>query len=113
MRDNERLFKREQMALIQACMCAQVEMARLGAEGVTETPQVPDMSGMKMVCAPEGEAAVGGRVSVHFASVGIWCRGEVLAYDASQEVAAQPLLICTEARLPSANAQWVCSGCVR
>ena len=61
-------------------------MARLGAEGVEETPQVPDTSDMESRHAPEGVAAVGGRVSIHFAGVGIWCRGEVLAYDAETEV---------------------------
>ena len=77
-----------------------MEMARLGAEGVAETPQVPDTSGMSMVRAPAGEAAVGGRVSVHFAGVGIWCRGEVLAYDATLEVGRQFLLPSTEACTP-------------
>ncbi|BDA40778.1 probable DNA mismatch repair protein MSH6 at C-terminar half [Coccomyxa sp. Obi] len=62
-----------------------MEMARLGAEGVEETPQVPDTSDMGFKGAPEGAAAVGGRISIHFAGVGIWCRGEVLAYDASRE----------------------------
>lgn len=66
-------------------------MARLGAEGVEDTPQVPDTSDMDPKRAPDGMEAVGGHVSIHFAGVGIWCRGEVLAYDASREVIWPPL----------------------
>ena len=59
---------------------------------MAETPQMPDTTGMTMVRAPPGAAAVGGRVSVHFAGVGFWCRGEVLAYDATLEVRHSTLI---------------------
>lgn len=61
-------------------------MAQLGAEGVLDTPNIPDLSGRQPEQAPGAEAAIGGRVTIHFAGVGVWCSGEVLAYDAAKQV---------------------------
>jgi hypothetical protein len=72
----------------------QDEMARLGAEGVSEAalrsaPQVGRaLLPVGATTAPPGQAAVGGRVSIFFSGAGIWCCGEVLAYDAAKEVPA-------------------------
>lgn len=75
----------------------QAEMARLGAEGVVEMQLVPDAGAMSVGAAPSGPEAVGGTVSIHFSGVAIWCRGEVLAYDATQEVT-----LCSSNLAPSA-----------
>ncbi len=66
----------------EARVTLQVEMAQLGAEGVLDTPHIPDLSSAQPEQAPPAEEAIGGRVTVHFAGVGVWCRGEVLAYSA-------------------------------
>jgi hypothetical protein len=66
----------------------QMEMAQLGAEGVLDTPHIPDLGSAPGQAgqAPPGEEAVGGQVTIHFAGAGVWCRGEVLAFDAAREV---------------------------
>ncbi|CAL5225630.1 g8486 [Coccomyxa viridis] len=64
----------------------QVEMAQLGAEGVLDTPHIPDLSSAQPERAPPAEEAIGGRVTVHFAGVGEWCRGEVLAYSTAKQM---------------------------
>ena len=66
-------------------------MAQLGAEGVLDTPRIPELPAGQPEQAPGADEAVGGRVTVHFAGVGVWCRGEVLAYDAAQEVSPDKL----------------------
>ena len=72
--------------------CAlQVEMAQLGAEGVLDTPHIPELPAGQPEQAPGAGEAVGGRVTVHFAGVGVWCRGEVLAYDPAREVSSDKL----------------------
>ena len=65
-----------------------MEMAQLGAEGVLDTPHIPDLGSAPGQAgqAPPGEEAVGGQVTIHFAGAGVWCRGEVLAFDAAREV---------------------------
>ena len=63
-------------------------MAQLGAEGVLDTPHIPDLSSAQPERAPPAEEAIGGRVTVHFAGVGEWCRGEVLAYSTAKQVGA-------------------------
>ena len=69
----------------------QVEMAQLGAEGVLDTPHIPELPAGQLEQAPGAGEAVGGRVTVHFAGVGVWCRGEVLAYDPTREVSSDKL----------------------
>ena len=69
----------------------QVEMAQLGAEGVLDTPHIPEHIAGQPERAPGAGEAVGGRVTVHFAGVGVWCRGEVLAYDPTREVSQDKL----------------------
>ena len=64
----------------------QVEMAHLGAEGVLDTPHIPDLSSGQPEQAPLAEEAIGGKVTLHFAGVGVWCRGEVLSYNAAKQV---------------------------
>ena len=61
-------------------------MAQLAAEGVLDTPHIPDLSSAQPEQAPAAEEAIGGRVTIHFAGVGVWCRGEVLAYSAAKQV---------------------------
>ena len=61
-------------------------MAQLGAEGVLDPPHIPDLSSAPPEQAPPAEEAIGGRVTIHFAGVGEWCRGEVLAYSAPKQV---------------------------
>ena len=61
-------------------------MAQLAAEGVLDTPHIPDLSSAQPEQAPPAEEAIGGRVTIHFAGVGVWCRGEVLAYSAARQV---------------------------
>ena len=77
--------------------CAlQVEMAQLGAEGVLDTPHIPELPAGQPEQAPGAGGAVGGSVTVHFAGAGVWCRGEVLAYDPTREVSSnklQPLCV--------------------
>ena len=63
-----------------------MEMAQLGAEGVLDTPHIPELSSAQPERAPPAEEAIGGRVTIHFAGVGEWCRGEVLAYSAAKQV---------------------------
>ena len=61
-------------------------MAQLAAEGVLDTPHIPDLSSAQPEQAPPAEEAIGGRVTIHFAGVGVWCRGKVLAYSAAKQV---------------------------
>ena len=77
-------------------------MAQLGAEGVLDTPHIPELSSAQPERAPPAEEAIGGRVTIHFAGVGEWCRGEVLAYSAAKQVSLSPhhgssdtLAVCT------------------
>ncbi len=62
----------------------QEEMAKLGAEGVSDGLCSPRAGGLP--AAPGGLAVVGGRVNIFCSGVGIWCRGEVLAFDPAKEV---------------------------
>ena len=66
----------------------QAEMARLGAEGVSDAPHAPDTAAAPLLgeAAPPDSRAVGGCVALHFAGGGAWCRADVLAYDDVREV---------------------------
>ena len=66
-------------------------MAQLGAEGVLDTPHIPELAAGQSEQAPSAEEAVGGCVTIHFAGVGVWCRGEVLAYDSGRKVSSDKL----------------------
>lgn len=65
-------------------MYLQEEMARMGAEGVSNGLCSPRAAGLK--AAPPGLDAVGGGVNIFCSGVGIWCWGEVLAFDPAKEV---------------------------
>jgi hypothetical protein len=63
----------------------------MGAVGVSHAPHAPDAAAAPLqgqARAPLGSEAVGGRVAIHFTGVGVWCSGEVIAYDDVREVGA-------------------------
>ena len=78
-------------------------MAQLGAEGVLDTPHIPELSSRQPEQAPPAEEAIGGRVTIHFAGVGGCCRGELLAYSAVKQVCG-PNSISTSGKRSSMTA---------